>query len=393
MPAQPTRARFSRSFLPAILALAMSACRDDSPTAPAAAPDLAVTSAPLSFRQVSVGWQHTCGVTTGNVAYCWGDNLGGQLGDGTRTRRLRPVKVAGGLRFLEIRPGTSHTCGVTTDSLAYCWGSSEYGALGEGTTYDYKLTPQRVAGGHRWRQVSAGNEYSCGVTTGSVAYCWGNNRWGRLGILSGGATTPAKVAGNLKFRRVNTAFSHTCGTTTNDRGYCWGYGWGDTPAAVPGGLGFRQVLPGSGFIPSSGENPSPDWIYSCGLTTLDRLYCDFGSQRAPTTAIDPTRHWLYVNPGAFHTCGLTRAGGAFCWGSNQEGALGLGSAIYSTSTPTRVASGLTFSGLSASVIGFYTCGVTTDHRAYCWGDNASGQLGVGTQYDDRFTPVAVLGPS
>ena len=62
-------------------------------------PDLATASAtaPLRFRQVSAGYGFTCGVTTDDLAYCWGTNGSGQLGDGTTNPRSRPHAVTGGL--------------------------------------------------------------------------------------------------------------------------------------------------------------------------------------------------------------------------------------------------------------------------------------------------------
>jgi alpha-tubulin suppressor-like RCC1 family protein len=393
MPIQPGRTALTRALLVTVSILTAGACeRGTEPSpGPADSPDLAVTAVAVSWRQIAAGWQHTCAITTANVAYCWGAN-GGALGDGTTISRLRPVKVLGGLKFMEIRAGEGHTCGVTTDSLAYCWGSGESGQLGNGTAVT-QLTPKLVAGGRKWRQVSPGAFYTCGVTTASVAYCWGNNDWGQVGVSGVTASTvPVRIAGDLKWRRVVTAYSHTCGTTTGNRGYCWGFTWSKTPRAVPGTVAFRQVLPGSGYIINGSSGPFVDDIYACGISTTDRLYCRFAAANPPTTPIAPTRAWLYVNPGGYHTCGLTYAGGAFCWGSNQEGALGTGGAPAGTSTPTQVAGGRTYRGLSASVIGFYTCGVTTDNRAFCWGDNQSGQLGDGTQYTDRFTPVAVLNP-
>jgi alpha-tubulin suppressor-like RCC1 family protein len=72
-------------------------CRDEneSPTAPDTGPAIATAAAQaLSFRQVSGGWDHTCGVTTGNQAYCWGKNAAGQLGNGsTAAKSLVPVLV------------------------------------------------------------------------------------------------------------------------------------------------------------------------------------------------------------------------------------------------------------------------------------------------------------
>jgi alpha-tubulin suppressor-like RCC1 family protein len=101
-----------------------------------------------SFRQVSSGSDHTCGVTTGNVAYCWGLNNIGQLGEGSGAfRRVRPMAVAGGLRYEAVSTGADgrHSCGVTTGDQAYCWGYNFRGQLGDGTTTD-RSTPVAVAG-------------------------------------------------------------------------------------------------------------------------------------------------------------------------------------------------------------------------------------------------------
>jgi alpha-tubulin suppressor-like RCC1 family protein len=82
-------------------------------------------------------------VATGNLAYCWGTNFSGELGDGTTTTRLAPVPVAGGLQFRQVSAGTNHTCGVTTGNVAYCWGLNDFGQLGDGTR-DARLAPAAV---------------------------------------------------------------------------------------------------------------------------------------------------------------------------------------------------------------------------------------------------------
>jgi alpha-tubulin suppressor-like RCC1 family protein len=120
--------------LPLVVALACQQPRP--PTAPPTDPALGVTAAhkSLSFRQVSVGVDHTCVLTDAGVAYCWGSNLEGQLGNSTTIRRLRSVRVASQLTFRQVNAGAFHTCGVTTGYLAYCWGNNELGQLGDGTT-------------------------------------------------------------------------------------------------------------------------------------------------------------------------------------------------------------------------------------------------------------------
>jgi len=92
----------------------------------------------LSFRMVSVGSGHSCGITTDDEAYCWGTNSSGQLGDSSQVGagdvRAVPARVSGRLGFRSVSVGTDHTCGVTTTSVVYCWGSNEHAKLGASTT-------------------------------------------------------------------------------------------------------------------------------------------------------------------------------------------------------------------------------------------------------------------
>ena len=142
--------------------------------------------------------------------------------------------------------------------------------------------PTEVPGGRRFRQVSSGYGYACGVTPTDVAFCWGvNNTLGQLGTGGGNSTTPVRVAGGLRFRTVFTAATHTCGATLDDRAYCWGFAvlgeLGDgsfvftqpKPVLVAGGLRFRQVKPGSGFDGSINDGPEIDVAFSCGITTTE----------------------------------------------------------------------------------------------------------------------------
>jgi alpha-tubulin suppressor-like RCC1 family protein len=100
----------------------------------------------VTFERVSAGGRHSCGETRTNQVYCWGNNLFGELGDGTTTRRLTPVPVAGGRFFRQLSVGHFYTCAVSAaDAAGYCWGKNEYGTLGDGTRID-RSTPTPVAG-------------------------------------------------------------------------------------------------------------------------------------------------------------------------------------------------------------------------------------------------------
>ena len=100
-----------------------------------------------------------------------------------------------------------------------------------------------------------------------------------------------------------------------------------------------------------------------------------------------------------HTCGLTADGAAYCWGDNYYGELGTTAAISScyyrpysrpcAQEPAPVVGGALYAGLTVGYA--YTCALTKDRYAYCWGLNDRGQLGDGTT-TNRATPVRVANP-
>jgi alpha-tubulin suppressor-like RCC1 family protein len=126
----------------------------------------------VSFGSISAGFNHSCGLSLTGLAHCWGSNFAGQLGDGT-TAGAGPTPVIGGLTFTRITVGALHTCGVTPTGQAYCWGDNEFGQLGNGNAGGSMHTPVAVAGGLTLKDISAGVDHTCAVSTGDVAYCWG----------------------------------------------------------------------------------------------------------------------------------------------------------------------------------------------------------------------------
>ena len=95
---------------------------------------------------------------------------------------------------------------------------------------------------------------------------------------------------------------------------------------------------------------------------------------------------MTVVAGAAHTCALSSIGEAYCWGNNGSGQLGIGQADYGPhATPAPVVGNLRFTSLAAG--GHHTCGLTTTGDAYCWGGNWAGQLGSGSTEGARPTKV------
>jgi alpha-tubulin suppressor-like RCC1 family protein len=385
-----------------LLVLALAACDEaKSPTEPTSMSQAGVAAATaLAFWQVSAGGDHTCGLTTDYRAYCWGLNNEGQLGDSTITSRWwpTPVAVRTTLRFRQISAGAEHTCAVTTEHRLYCWGSNHSGQLGNNLAPG--LTPVLVSGGHTFRQVSAGGGHSCGVTTENRAYCWGNGLDAQLGDGTARLRfTPVPVIGDLRFQEVSAGNRHTCGLSADNRAYCWGSNRlgqvGDStdvgkrfrPRLVAGGHLFRQLDTG--------------WFdYTCAVTTTYRAYCwgdgrygQLGNGKTYLSfwprAVAGGLSFGRVTAGGHNTCGETTTNRAYCWGENVGGDIGDGTTTQRL-RPVAVAGGFSFTQLSAG--GFHTCGKTPEGVGYCWGANAFGQLGDGS-FTGRLTPTPVAGPS
>ena len=362
----------------------------------------------VNWTQIVVGNNHACGLTSTGATYCWGADSAGIPGwYGAGQYASPPVLVPGGLALTSLTKGGNQTCGLTAAGIAYCWGRNEQGSLGDGTTID-RATPVAVAGGLTFTSLVGGEASMCGLTASGTAYCWGRNDKGQVGD---GTTTerhvPVAVAGGLTFASLAKNDMHTCGLTSAGAAYCWGWnvygqiGDGTTttrssPVAVSGSLTFTSLVVG-GYI-------------TCGITS-GGTYCwgegshgQLGTSASLPTCFDGYASWpcrltpIQMEGGLTFTslvagngsaCGLTASGAAYCWGYNFYGEVGDGSNT-DRYAPVAVAGGLTFARLSPFA-DFSVCGVTTGGAAYCWGYNPHNQLGDGTT-TDRNAPVAVVNP-
>ena len=368
-----------------------------------------VTIVQVAFESMSAGYAHTCALATGGATYCWGSNDLLQVGKPGVSNLPAgvfyptPMRVASGFTFASIIAGGSQSCGLTAANAAYCWGYNWAGALGS-NSFDESSQPLAVSGGFTFVEVVAGGSHTCGITSGGSAYCWGWNNTGQLGISGLAASSiPRAVSGGITFATLTAGGSHTCGLTADGTAYCWGWNADaqlgtpprtdgnvpsiDTPQPVSGGLTFASITAGG--------------AHTCGLTGSGSVYCwgsngngqlGSGVLSAPSAVpvqVASNLNFIAVFAGLSHTCAIDSGGAAYCWGWNRNGQVGVG--VVSDAgfaTPQRVVGGFTFDRLS--VAGSHSCARTTTGVWYCWGDNESGALGVGTTTDSG-TPLKVLG--
>lgn len=332
---------------------------------------------------------HTCAVTSGNVAYCWGLNNAYQLGTRPGTDNSLPSPV-GGFAFAAVSASARHSCGIRPGGNAMCWGDNSWGQLGLGTPALYLTDPLPVFGTRTYRVIATGNLHTCALDDSGKAYCWGAGE--SLGdSVSGNSNVPGAVAGDHTFASLTVGDSHTCGRTESNVAYCWGSNsdgalsggwlgdgttdWRDYPVPVLGGLLFTSL--------SAGRRDT------CGIVNTGAAYCwgengfgEFGNGSTNSAATPvPVSGGLTFRDlalGFYHTCGITIGNAAYCWGGswggNFFGQLGTGSTVGSL-VPVAVAGGLSFTQIVAAAT--HTCALTTGGSVYCWGDGYYGQLGRG----------------
>ncbi len=310
-------------------------------------------STPLLATQVASGGDHTCVLTLSGGVKCWGSNTMGQGGNGTTTSPITvPTDVTGLTSGVAaISAGYNHTCALLTTGGMKCWGNNFYGHLGDGTTTQ-RTTPVDVSGMTSGvARISAGENFTCAITSAGAARCWGLNASGQLGngtVVN--SSVPVSVTGLTSgVAQISAGGSHACAVTTAGAARCWGLN-------SSGQLGDTTVVNRSTSVAV--------WGLGSGVAAVS------------------------TQSGA-HSCALMTTGGVKCWGNNGSGQIGNNSATATFSSPQDV-SGLASGVASVVTGGLHSCAVLSNGSVQCWGLGTSGQLGNGTLVTSR-VPVLVSG--
>lgn len=293
-----------------------------------------IVAADQRWASVSAGMEHTCAITTAGQLSCWGGNAFGQLGLGDLIVRTTPTAVPLPEAAARVATMIDHTCAVLVDGSLYCWGLNDEGQLGLADAFGSPNhpSPEHVTGmftdvdcgqGHTlaldaldalsgtgrntgnelglgtastdgqlhtltpitsvgpWRDISAGQNASCGVARTGALYCWGANGSSNLGT---GDTTdrdvPFQIAGFETWSSVDIDTFSTCAVTAANVLYCWGRN-------LEGQLGLGDIV-----------------------------------ERVVPTAT-PIDDCAEVSVSRFHACAMRLDGSVWCTGGNSDGQLGI----------------------------------------------------------------------
>jgi len=269
-----------------------------------------------TLTQISAGYNATCALDTAGAAFCWGNNLNGELGDGGITPSSVPVAVntsgvLKGKTLTQISAGFLQVCAVDSAGAAFCWGFNGSGQLGDPGASDSDVpVPVDSAGvlaGKTLTQISAGFLQACALDSAGAAFCWGNNSYGQLG---GGGTASSDVpvavqtsgvlAGQA-LTQISTNFYQTCAVDRAGVAFCWG--------------------------------GNPDGELGDGTTRDSDV-----PVAVDTSGVLAGKAVAQISSGDDNTCALRSIGTAYCWGSNEHGQLGDGTSALGSSIPVTVKS-------------------------------------------------------
>jgi len=327
---------------------------------------------------VSAGDMTSCSLISDGTVKCWGDNSQGQLGNNSTTNSLTPVTAGSTLtpamgNIIAIAVGGNNftspniygfACALKVDGTVWCWGDDTYGQLGNNSAFTDSLVPVQVSGISNAVAITAGHVHACALLSTGGIKCWGYGLDGQLGN-SASATSgiPVTVSTISTAIGIDAGYRHTCAVLGDGSARCWGGGAG---GRLGNGLGTNSNSP----------------------VTVSFAAGDYAKA---------------IDVGIYHSCALLADGTMRCWGGNASGQLGTNNTTQALSPVTvttdgtaaqtgviAISAGGAYGSTEPPYEGF-TCAIRYSGAMICWGENSSGELGIGTSGTDALVPATVSG--
>jgi alpha-tubulin suppressor-like RCC1 family protein len=314
--------------------------------------------------------------------WAWGISSKGQLGAGTTTNSMSPLKIGEG--FTAISAGFGHSLGLKNDGTLWAWGDNTYGQLGDGTT-TASFTPKQIDSGsmHKYTAISAGFNFSLAIKSDGTLWTWGDNSFGQLGIGNNGINSNSCINSIINNIITTTACMAPIQVSS------------DTYTAISAGAAHALALKSDDTLWAWGDNSSGELGDGCP----NQSGC---SNSNIPELIDSGSSYAAIAAGYFYSLAVKTDGSLMAWGSNAHSNLGTGDSTATYLGPTKIGDGFSpvanalsaskFSVLGNLVVYFHSLALDNSGSLWAWGDNLFGQLGDGST-STSYKPESILGGS
>jgi alpha-tubulin suppressor-like RCC1 family protein len=348
----------------------------------------------VAVAHLAAGGRHSCALLSNGHVVCWGDNTRKQLGISQDSNPAKHVEVTGLTDAVAIAAGEDNTCAIRSNGKVVCWGDNLLGQLGGGDKIPgASATPVEVIGVDQATSLAVGYQFACAVAgPNKEVFCWGSNNFLQLGAVVGPKRSSAgKIdLSQTGFKQVAAGHDHACALTSDGDVFCWG----NNTLQQVGKIGSNFPLPPVKVPISNVDSIGAGGNHSCAVVN-NSVTC-WGANSSGQLGIGKTTFQELLSGTQFTslTDGLVVGGSEFtcvldvgkvkCTGSNSSFQLGGGTAfeaIAMVNKPIDVVgtsggSVTPITGVAEIVAGKeHACVLKTSGQVLCWGANTAAQTG------------------
>jgi alpha-tubulin suppressor-like RCC1 family protein len=343
---------------------------------------------------VSAGDSFSMALRSDGIAWSWGYNFDGQLGDNSGTDQRSPVRVAVISNIVSIAAGYRHAVALRSDGTVWSWGNNTFAEIGDGGTDPVRFAPVRVSALSNITAISCGQHHSLALETNGNVWAWGWNAYGQLGDGTiTNRSVPVRALLPAGVVAVAAGGFHSMALLTNGNVLAWGDNsvgeLGDgtsTTSYLPVTASIANVTAIAAGFSHSLALKSDSTISAWGQNIYSALGDGTTENRASPVPVLGMTNVVKIACGGDHSIALKNDATVWTWGRNVYGQLGDNT---TTSRPTA-AQVTTLNGVSAIAGGYrHTLALKTNGVVYSWGANGRGQLGDGTVSFSRLVPGPV----